>query len=70
MEYRTLSSYFASSQVLTEWSFRNFVKAIEFVNNGNIETILNRGQELMTVINSENKKEAEKIIKEFNLEVL
>jgi len=70
VEYRTLSSYFASSQQLTEWSFRNTLRAVNFINNGHSSLIENMGDEIQRIINQEDRKAAKAIVKEFNLELV
>lgn len=68
-EYRTLSSYFSSNQKLIEWCFNQTKKAIDFVNEGKVSLIENRGDEIQNIINTEDKEGAEKLIKEFELEL-
>lgn len=66
-EYRTLSSYFTGSQALSEWCFNNTHKAIEFLNNGGIESIINLGDDIQDCINNSNKEMAKQFIDNFNI---
>lgn len=69
-EYRTLSSHFASSKELIEWSFRNTERAIKFINDGRIEEINNLGNDIQFAINCEDKETAQYFIDKFELEVI
>lgn len=69
-EYRTLSSYFTSEQKLVEWVFRGTERAIDFVNNGDMEELLNIAPIIQDTINGENKKIAERLVKNFNIELV
>ena len=68
-EYRVLSGYFASSQELIEWCFKNTEKAIEFVNSGRIEEICNFGEEIQMIINENNKELAQEWVDRFQIEM-
>ncbi len=67
MEYRSLSSYFSSEQKLIEWCFGNTQAAIKFVEDGLVETIDPMGDLLQSVINSEDKDVAKRIVERFNI---
>lgn len=69
VEYRSLSSYFASTPELLTWAFNTCHSAAKFINDGRIEEINSRGDEIQSTINKNNKKAAERLIKEFNLQV-
>ena len=68
-EYRSLSSYFASSQELTEWCFRNSREAIKFLNKGGLSFIEERGDEIQNTINFEDKNHAQELINEFKIKM-
>lgn len=69
-EYRSLSSYFASSDELLRWCFNQTQKAIDFINNGRIEEINPLGEEIQYTINRNSKRRAAKLIKQFGLELV
>lgn len=69
-EYRTLSSHFASSEELMRWTYQQALKAIDFVNSGEIEKYLDRGDEIQKIINNSDVAGAEKFVKELNLELI
>lgn len=69
-EYRSLSSYFASSQKLIEWCFDRTMDAINFINNGRIPEIMNLGSVIQDTINNENKEVAENLVKQFNIPLI
>jgi len=69
IEYRSLSNFFIFSDDLRRWAFRNTLKAINFVNSG--KTINEElGERIINIINNNNKKEALKLTKEFNIEYI
>lgn len=70
IEYRTLSSHFASSKNLTEWAFRNTEKAIEFINQNRLIEIVNFGDEIQHIINNTDKEMAKEFVHRFNLEIV
>lgn len=70
VEYRSLSSYFASNDDLLRWCFNQGMKAIDFVNDGRIEEIAKRGDEIQWIINKNSKRRAEKFCKEFAIELV
>jgi phiEco32-like amidoligase-type 2 protein len=66
-EGRSLSSYFASDRTLIEWAFKNTKAAIDFVNSGaNIDHLADI---IQNTINTEDKKTARKLIKQFNIKM-
>ena len=67
MEYRVLSSHFASSKDLIKYSFKNTMKAIKFINSGKMNTISFRGKEIQEIINNNDKKGAIALCKEFKI---
>lgn len=69
-EYRSLSSYFASTDDLIRWCFKQTGKAIDFINDGRIKEINPMGQEIQFVMNKNMKKRAEKLVKQFNIELI
>lgn len=70
MEYRSLSSHFASEQKLVEWCFSNTEKAIAFVNEGGVDAIVELGDAFQATINGEDKEMAEVIVKRFNIPLI
>lgn len=70
VEYRSLSSYFASSTELLTWAFNQTHNAIKFLNDGRLAEINDRGDEIQMIINKNLKKKAEKLVNEFKLELI
>ena len=70
-EYRVLSSYFASSEELIDYTYDQTHLAIDYVNEGNIiNTESTLGQDIIRAINTSNKDLAEKIVRELNIPIL
>ena len=69
VEYRTLSSHFASSQELIEWSFKQTEAAIKFINEGRIDEIINDGEEIQSIINTTDKVLAQQWVDRFNIQM-
>lgn len=69
MEYRSLSSYFASNEKLVKWCFNNTEKAIKFVNEGKVESIEHVGEIIQRIINQEDKEAAKHFVKQFEIEL-
>ena len=69
VEYRVLSNFFIFEDNLRKWAFKNSLSAIRFLNEGNIinEELSNR---IVNTINNCDKKEALKLIKEFNITIV
>lgn len=69
VEYRVLSNFFIFEDNLRKWVFKNSLSAIRFLNEGNIisEELGNR---IVNTINNCDKKEALKLIKEFNITII
>jgi hypothetical protein len=69
VEYRVLSNFFIFSDELRKWTFKNTLAAIRFINSGKvIDEVL--GERIVNTINNCDKKEALKLIKEFNIVVI
>lgn len=71
VEYRTLSSYFASSDELISWVFKSTHKAIELVNAYPDKDFL-YSKHLFTIkvaINTSNKEALRKFVKDYSLEL-
>ncbi len=69
-EYRTLSSFMASSDELIKWSYNQALNAINFLNEGGLVKIADRGDEIQSIINGGDVKAAEAFVKEFNIELV
>lgn len=69
MEYRSLSSHFASSGSLMKWTYEATEKAIAFVNADGILFIDNLGEEIQTIINEEDVTRAKEYVERFNLQL-
>lgn len=67
MEYRVLSSHFASSKDLIQYTFKNTMKAIRFINEGKMDSIDFRGKEIQDIINKNDKQAAKALCKEFKI---
>lgn len=70
MEYRSLSGFFSSSRELIEWCYNQAIAAIDFINSGRIKEILGLGDDIQRIINTENKKDAEKLCNQFGLQLV
>lgn len=68
-EYRSLSSYFASSRKLIQWCFKNTMEAIKFVNEGKSHLIADMGDVIQDIINNNKKQQALEIINQFNIKM-
>jgi len=70
-EYRVLSNFWIFNDVLIEWAFNNTLCAIKFINdNKNFDKLIEKESELIiNTINSQNKEEAEKLIKKYKIPV-
>jgi hypothetical protein len=67
LEYRTLSSHFVSDKEKITWAYEATQKAIEWLNSGNVVT--EQLSDLIRIaINENNPKQAELLVKEFNLQ--
>ena len=67
VEYRTLSNAWLRSETLMRFVYRNAVRGLENVMNGNI--LADKYGDIQEIINTSNLKKAEAIIKKENLEV-
>lgn len=67
LEYRTLSSYFSSNRKLIQWTYNNTKKAIDLVNEGNMQEVDNMGEMIETCINNENENVANFLIERFKI---
>lgn len=64
VEYRTLSSFFASSERLITWAFNNAQWAVDMVNKGHtISQTL--GETIRGIVNHEDRKEAQALVNRF-----
>lgn len=70
VEYRTLSNFWIFSPKLIKWVWRNTKKAVNFVDHLDLPIDAKLGKEIQSCINNNDKRKAEKLIKEFNLEVI
>lgn len=67
VEYRTVSNYYLQNQTLTEWAYNATQKAIEFVNNNEIDSLDGYSEQIISAINDNNTVAAQNLINEFNL---
>lgn len=67
VEYRTLSNHFISSQELIEWVYEGTEKAVDFVNNNELDFLDNYADQIVEAINNNNKVAAQNLINEFSL---
>lgn len=65
VEYRTLSNFWIFQDKLIEWVWRNTERALD--NKVDVSALSER---ILRSINNNDKKEAEKLVHEFNLEVI
>lgn len=64
VEYRTLSNFWIQNDELIKWAFVKTVEAIELVNSGLVkEIITDYGEKIKHVIDTNNSKEGNKLIK-------
>lgn len=67
VEYRTLSNAWLKSEALMRWVFRNTIKGVTEVMNGNM--LINKYGDIQDIINTSNVKKARAIIKAEGIEV-
>jgi hypothetical protein len=67
VEYRTLSNAWLKSEALMRWVYRNTIEGMNRLMNG--DALFNKYGDIQEIINSSDKKEAEKIIKAERIEV-
>jgi hypothetical protein len=67
VEYRTLSNRWLSDEKIMRWVYRNAVKGMQELINGN--SLVDKFGDIQHIINSSNRKEALKIIKAAGLEI-
>lgn len=67
VEYRTLSNAWLKSETLMRWVFRNAVKGVKEIMNGN--SLVEKYGDIQDIINNSDVKKARAIIKKENLEV-
>lgn len=70
VEYRSLSSYFASTEDLIRYCFGQTAKAIDFVNAGRMDEINPMGDDIQFTINKNMKRKAEKLVKQFDIQLI
>ena len=68
VEYRTISNYYAGDERLTGWVYDNSHAALNAVNDG-LKFTDKLSAKIQSAINNSNKKIAENLIKEFNLQL-
>lgn len=69
VEYRVLSSFFASDKSLIEWAFNNSQIAVNAVNDGTIKSIVEHKDAIIEAINNNNKDLAQELVGTFNIPV-
>ena len=67
VEYRTLSNAWLKSEKTIRWVYRNAVKGMQEILNGNI--LADKYGDIQEIINSSDKKEAKKILDKEGIEV-
>lgn len=68
LEYRTVSNFYLNSKKLTMWVYDAVTNAINWLNEGNvIDRVM--ATHISDVINSNDKQEAQNLIKTFNLQL-
>lgn len=67
VEYRTLSNAWLKSENLMRWVYRNAIEGMNRLMNGDM--LVNKYGDIQDIINTSNKKAAEKIIKAEKIEV-
>lgn len=67
VEYRTLSNFWLKDRNSIEWAWTQTMKAIEFVNDNQEYLLNNFESRIVNAINNNDTKDAEWLIKEFNL---
>ena len=71
VEYRTLSNFWIFKKKHIEWVWRNTERALKFVETGfDIKEVNFLGNEIRQAINKNDKKLAEQLVYQFNLEIV
>ena len=65
VEYRTLSNFWIHSDELIEWAFLRTMEAVELVNSGEIQNIIEtKSESIREAIDTNNKVEAAKLLED------
>lgn len=68
VEYRTLSNFWIETDRLMEWAFNKTVKAIELVNSGKIDLIIDKySDDIKDAIDTNNKEKALSLLNSIDL---
>lgn len=68
LEYRTPSNFYLTSEKLMKWVYNNVKLAFDFLNNNNpIDEMVSK--HIQEVINTNNKKDAQDLINNFNIQM-
>lgn len=67
-EYRVLSSFFSETEQLRKWVFENTVKAIDWINEGNLITADLFGR-FNNIMSNTDIDDAEQLVKEYNIPI-
>lgn len=71
VEYRTLSNFWITNALYSQWAFEQTLLAIEFINSGNtIEIDSELSQRIVNTINNCDEVEALKLVEEFKLKLV
>lgn len=70
VEYRTLSNFWIFNDRLIDWVWDNTQRAVDFVTMDSSDDLSDLSERILKAINNNDKKEAESLVKEFNLEVV
>ena len=67
IEYRTLSNFWIHSDKLIKWAFNNTIKAVELVNSGQINNLLQYSDSIVNAINTNNKQLVKELLNKINI---
>lgn len=70
LEYRSLSSHFASSEKLIKWTYSQTLEAIKAYNNGMLPLVAAAGDRIQEAINKEHRPIVKELIEEFGIKLL
>jgi len=68
-EYRPISNYYLASENLTNWVFNSAMKAIDFLNEGNLDKLIQDEEFIVSAINENDEQKAKMLIEKYDLKL-